>query len=66
MDSKKTLIRFFTIADYEEEEIWLHNQHKNGWKLEKIIFPCFYIFEKRCQRRILSAMARYFLIMNQG
>ena len=46
MDSKKTLIRFFTIADYEEEEIWLHNQHKNGWKLVKMILPCFYIFER--------------------
>lgn len=46
MDNKKTLVRFFTVADYEEEEIWLCNQHKNGWKLSKIITPCFYIFEK--------------------
>lgn len=46
MNSRKTVIRFFTIADYEEEEVWLHNQHKNGWKLLKMIPPCFYIFEK--------------------
>lgn len=46
MNSRKTVIRFFTIADYEEEEVWLHNQHKNGWKLSKMIPPCFYIFEK--------------------
>lgn len=46
MNSKKTVIRFFTIADYEEEEVWLHNQHKNGWKLLRMIPPCFYIFEK--------------------
>ncbi len=46
MDNRKTVIRFFTIADYEEEEIWLHNQHINGWKLSKMIPPCFYIFEQ--------------------
>lgn len=46
MDDKKTLIRFFTIADYEEEEAWLHEQHKNGWKLLKMIPPCFFIFGK--------------------
>ena len=46
MNSRKTVIRFFTIADYEEEEVWLHNQHKNGWKLLKMIPPCLYIFEK--------------------
>lgn len=46
MNNRKTAIRFFTIADYEEEEIWLQSQHKNGWKLLKIIPPYFYIFEK--------------------
>lgn len=46
MNNRKTVIRFFTIADYEEEEIWLCDQHKKGWKLSKIIPPCFYIFEK--------------------
>ena len=46
MNNKKTVIRFFTIADYEEEEVWLHNQHKNGWKLSRMIPPCFFIFEK--------------------
>ena len=46
MNNRKTVIRFFTIADYEEEEAWLHEQHKNGWKLSKMIPPCFYIFEQ--------------------
>lgn len=41
----KTMIRIFTIADYEEEEIWLREQHINGWKLKKMVPPCFYIFE---------------------
>ena len=51
MPETKTMIRFFTIADYEEEEIWLHEQHKNGWKLHKMIPPCLYIFEKCTPRR---------------
>ena len=42
----KTLIRFFTIADYEEEEVWLRQQHNSGWKLAKMVPPCFYTFEE--------------------
>ncbi|MCI8376384.1 MAG: DUF2812 domain-containing protein [Lachnospiraceae bacterium] len=45
MNNHRTLIRFFTISDYEEEEIWLRRQHQKGWKLVKMIVPCFYIFE---------------------
>ncbi len=41
----KTEIKVFTIADYEEEEIWLRQQHQKGWKIMKMIPPCFYIFE---------------------
>ena len=26
----KTLFRFFTLFEYEEEEAFLENQHKNG------------------------------------
>lgn len=42
---RKTFVRFFTIADYEEEEAWLRSQHQNGWKLVKMVPPCFYVFE---------------------
>ncbi len=41
----KTLLRFFTLADYEEEEAWLRKQHSDGWKLIKMAPPCFYTFE---------------------
>jgi len=41
----KTMIRFFTIADYEEEEVWLRKQHQSGWKIVKMIPPCIYVFE---------------------
>lgn len=46
MDNKKVVARIFTISDYEEEEIWLRQQHQKGWKLQKTVMPCFYIFEK--------------------
>ena len=42
---RKTLVRMYTIADYEEEEIWLREQHRNGWKIVKMTPPCFYTFE---------------------
>ena len=42
---RKTFVRFFTIADYEEEEIWLREQHRQGWKLTDMTPPCFYGFE---------------------
>ncbi len=45
MRNKKLKIRFFTIADYEEEEIWLREMHQKGWKLVKTVIPCFYFFE---------------------
>lgn len=46
MDHRKTVIKFFTIADYIEEEIWLREQSKKGWKLVGNKAPCFYTFEK--------------------
>ena len=42
---RKTFVRFFTIADYEEEEIWLREQHRQGWKLTDMTPPCFFGFE---------------------
>ena len=42
---RKTLIRFYTIADYEEEETWLRERHQAGWKLVQMTPPCFYVFE---------------------
>ena len=42
---RKTVFHIFTIADYEDEEMWLSEQHANGWKIVKMIPPCFYVFE---------------------
>lgn len=43
---KKT--RFFTIADFKEEEKWLRKMHRDGWKLAYMKSPCFFYFE-RCE-----------------
>lgn len=41
----KINMRFFTIAEYNDEQNWLENQHKKGWKL-KLVLPLIFIFEK--------------------
>lgn len=46
MNNPKTVFRFFTIADFKEEETWLRNQHQEGWKFLKMVPPCFYTFEQ--------------------
>ncbi len=46
MEETKCEICFYTIADFSEEEIWLREQHKAGWKLVKMTPPCFYWFER--------------------
>ena len=46
MKNTKTLFRFFTLFEYEEEEAFLENQHKNGWKVTGYKLPGFYKFEK--------------------
>ena len=46
MGKRQTKIRFFTIADYNEEQAWLEEQHENGWKLVKVTAPCFFTFEE--------------------
>ena len=42
---RKTFFRYYTIADYEDEEIWLREQHRTGWKLVSMTPPGFYVFE---------------------
>lgn len=46
MKNTKTLFRFFTLFEYEEEEAFLEKQHKNGWKVTGFKLPGFYKFEK--------------------
>lgn len=46
MAEQKTKFGWFTIPEWEKEEKWLREQHKNGWKLIKVTPPGFYKFEK--------------------
>jgi len=41
---KKTMFKFFTIPEYEEEQLWLQQQHSKGWKFVNVTFPGFYHF----------------------
>lgn len=42
----KRIFRIFTISDYDKEEEFLQEQHKEGFKCIKYKFPGFYYFEK--------------------
>ena len=42
----KTVWRFFTIAQWEEENKWLNQMEQNGWHLVRINFLLRYVFEK--------------------
>lgn len=46
MGSDKVVLKFFTIAQYQQEEEYLSSMHEKGWKLINIVFPWFYHFEK--------------------
>ncbi len=48
MKNTKKIFKFFTLFEYEEEEVFLEKQHKNGWKVISFKLPGFYKFEK-CQ-----------------
>lgn len=45
MSKTKTMLRIYTIADFEKEERFLREQHRQGYKLVKWTFPGFYHFE---------------------
>lgn len=45
---KKVMFRIFTISDYDKEEEFLRNQHKNGYQFVRFGFPGFYHF-KACE-----------------
>ena len=42
----KKEFHYFVLTDYEKEEEFLREKHKNGYRLEKVILPGIYYFEK--------------------
>lgn len=43
---RKIRFHLYTVPEYEEEQEYLTEQHKKGWKFIKFIMPGIYIFEK--------------------
>ena len=46
MSNTKTVIRWYSIVQYEEEAAWERKMHKEGWKFIGCTMPCFFHFEK--------------------
>lgn len=46
LKNRKIKVKFFTVADYMEEQQWLSTQQQKGWQLFRIVPPCIFIFEK--------------------
>lgn len=46
MAERITKVKFFTISDFKEEEIWLREWSREGLHFHHFVTPCFYIFEK--------------------
>lgn len=44
----KREFHYFVLTDYEQEEDYLRQMHRNGWKLVKVKLPGFFYFEA-CQ-----------------
>lgn len=46
MKDEKTEFRYFSIMEYEKEQEYLRQRHKEGWKFSGITFPLRYHFVK--------------------
>lgn len=46
MKNTKKELRFFTISDFVEEQNYLREKQKEGWKFQKVVMPGIYFFEK--------------------
>ena len=46
MKNKKTMFRIYTLFEYEEEQAFLEEQHRKGWRCTGFKIPGFYSFEK--------------------
>lgn len=46
MKNTKTEFRYFSIADWKEEEDYLRRRHQQGWKFVRVTFPGIYHFTR--------------------
>lgn len=60
MVNTKTVFKFFTIPQYQQEEEYLSAMHEKGWQFTDVTFPGFYHF-----RKCVPGQAAYRLDYNQ-
>lgn len=53
MAKRKVLFKWFTIADYLEEEVWLSQQQQQGWKLVDIKPIRIFVFEETTETQAI-------------
>ena len=46
MGNSKTVFKYFTIPQYQQEEDYLSDMNEKGWRFAHATFPGFYHFEK--------------------
>lgn len=46
MKSKKTVMRIFTVADWQKEQDYLRSMHQKGWRLVSVSGMGYYRFER--------------------
>ena len=52
MGNNKTVFKFFTIPQYQQEEDYLSAMNEKGWRFTHVTFPGFYHFEKSEPERV--------------
>ena len=52
MGNRKTVYKFFTIPQYQQEEAYLSAMNEKGWKFTHVSFPGFYHFEKSEPKKV--------------
>lgn len=58
MGEIKRAFKYFTIPQYRQEEEYLSDMHRQGWKLKKVMIPGIYTFEK-CEQANVSYRLDY-------
>lgn len=58
MGKRKTVFKFFTIPQYQQEEKFLSEMHENGWSFTHVSFPGLYRFEQ-CEPKQVSYRLDY-------
>ena len=53
MRERKTEFRFFTVAEWEKEEAYLSQRHREGWRFTGVRLPGVYGFERCAPQEVV-------------